>query len=497
MKKKKFLSFILVLCLCMQSVIVSSHATEYTEETETLPLGSVDMNAPMVDTDGIEGIVSTNYGCRTINGMTPLSGSDRILETTQAAFVFDANNQTVIYSYNPDAQLMPGSLSKIMAALIAIENMDLDTVITCSTRWNNSLPLQSMVAKIKEGEELTLRDLLFCMIVASANDAALNIANNVAPNEAAFVEMMNQRAAQIGCTNTHFTNCHGLDREDQYSSARDIAKITLEAYKNPIFREIFATTSYKIAPTNRNEKEKVLETSNHLMYEKILPQFYDVRVKGGMPSYAAKSGAGLSCIAEDKGMSLVIVVMGGTRTYNDSGNAKYYGNFEEVVDLLQYSFGKFRVCRLLYPGQILQNFPVVGGNDSVYGEVDIAIDTVLPADVHLKNLIFRYQLKDDNLSAPINKGDLLGTVQIWYRTSCIIEADVYAGNPVHLDTNSGLEIHGAARDDNNAKDILKFLAIACAVIIIPFMLFVGINLLRRAIWKARRRRRRKGRRRIR
>lgn len=496
MKKIKFLSFLLALCIAQQCLFIPAAATEPGETETTAPTEATTSTVTAVP-DVEFGSASINYGCRTINGATPLGGSDRILETAQAAFVYDANSQTVIYSYNSDEKLMPGSLAKIMTAMIALEHMDVDTVITCSTRWNNSLPLRAQVADLMEGEELTLKDLLYCLMVDSANDAALIIANNIAPNEAAFVEMMNQKARQIGCTNTNFTNCTGLDDTNQYTTARDIARITLEATKDPTFNEIFGTTDYTIEPNNRREKDLDLQTSNHLMYELIVSKFYDKRVKGGMPSYATGSGAGLSCIAEDAGMSLVIVLMGCSRVFNERGNTTYYGNFEEAIDLLQMAFNNYRVCRLLYPGQILDQFSAIGGNNLVTAQVDVAMDTVLPAKVKLKNLNFRYQVANDGLSAPIEKGELIGTVQIWYHTSCITEAQLYAANPVKLDTDSGLEIQGATRDDTNVTDILTFLGIACLVILIPLGIYIGINSARRAMARAKRRRRRRSRRRSR
>ena len=494
MKKIKLATFLLALLLSLQCLCVPVSATEATETqpTETIP------SAPLSAVPDVAyGGASINYGCRTINGKTPLAGSDRILQTAQAAFVYDANTQTVIYSYNPDTPLMPGSLAKIMTAMVALEHMSPDTPITCSTRWNEQLPYRAQVSDLMEGEELTMDDLLYCLIVESANDAALIIANNIAPNEAAFVEMMNQKARSIGCTNTSFANCTGLDNDQSYTTARDMAKIVLEATKNEHFREIFACTDYTLQPNNRREKEYKLEPGNHLMYEKILPQFYNKRVKGGMPSYASGSGASLACIAEDAGMSLVIITMGGSRTFNERGLADYYGNFEEVLELLQMSFNNYRVCRLLYPGQVLEQFPVNGGNNKVTGSVDVAIDTVLPSKVQTRHLIFRYQVANEGLSAPIAKDAVIGTVQVWYGTSCVTEAEMYAANPVKLSSDSGLEIQGATRDDSNITGFLIFVGVVALIILIPFTLYVIVNRIRRAIHMAKRRRRRKSRRRSR
>ena len=129
--------------------------------------------------------------------------------------------------------------------------------------------------------------------------------------------------------------------------------------------------------------------------------------------------------------------------------------------------------------------------------VDVAMDTVLPSRVQQKNLIFRYQVANEGLSAPIAKGATIGSVQVWYGTSCVTEAQIYAANPVKLDTVTGLEIQGATRDDNNVTGFLIFVGIVVLIILVPFTLYVVYNRLRRALRQMKRRRRRKSRRRSR
>lgn len=497
MKKITILLLALLLLVQCGFVPVLATETENTEEAETTeatyPLGTYN---PVPDVEF--GSASITHGCRSLNGMSPLGGSDRILQTARAAFVYEANTQTIIYSYNPDEKLYPGTLSKLLTGLIAIEKMDLDTEVVFTTRYNKGL-VGTRLAELKEEEELTIRDLVACVMVGSANDAARMLANVVAPNESAFVEMMNHRAQEMGCTNTHFTNCTGLDDPEQYTTARDMAKIIFEAYKNPIFREFFGMDGHTLGPNNRREKAKVIKTDNHLMYQLYLPQFFNEEVMGGMASYSETAGAGLACVAEDKGMSLIIVTMGGVRTYEDNGwQVKYYGSFEEVMDLLEFSFEGFRVCRLLYPGQTLGQFAVLGGDSKLIGQSAESFDTVVPVNVNMRNLTLRHSVKDGGLKAPIKKDDQIGTVQIWFRTSCITETQVYAMHDVKLAADSGVEIQtGASRSDRGFTDIFLFLGIACLVIIIPLAVYIGINSIRRAAHRARRRRRRASRRRSR
>ncbi len=498
MKKFRILWVALCLVLAFQQAALpicgqetgDGETTETTEAQETVYTGEI----PTVE----YGNASVTNGCRTVNGQTPLMGTERILDTAQSAFIYETSTQTVIYAYNPDTHVYPGSLAKMMTALLAIENCDMDQVVTCSTRWNSSLPRQAVVADLKEGEQMTMYDLVACLLVGSANDAALNIAHTVASSEEEFVQMMNDRAKQIGCTDTNFTNVHGLDDPEQYTSARDMVKITVEACQNETFQELFGTTEYTIEPTNRTDEDHDIQTSNHLMYELIISKFYDERVTGGMPSYTSTSGASIACSASSGDMNLVVVVMGATRTFNASGNANYYGNFDEATELLESGFGDFKICRVLYPDMALDQFSVSGGECDVVGQPDVAVNTVLPNSCQLDDLIFRYTLEGGGLTAPIAQGDKIATVQVWYGISCVTESEVFAMNTVRSTINSGVSIQStASRDDSSLTGVLKFLGIACLVIAVPVGAYLVINFARRAAAQRRRRRRRAGRRRSR
>lgn len=497
MKKIRLLSFILCLMVLLHCVPVSIHAEETTVPTTVTP-PAMEETVPYAEPPAVEygGVPITN-GCRTINGMTPLGGTDRILKSAQAAFIYEINTETIIYSYNPDVHVYPGSLAKILTALIAIEEGNLDQKIMFSTQWNNTLPIRSLVANLKEGEEVTLEALVYWMMLYSANDAALNIAGHIGGSQEGFVEMMNARAAKMGCTDTHFTNAHGLDDPEQYTTARDMVKIVMEATKNETFREVFGAVGYEMPATNKTDKTRTIETDNHLIYQLILPQFNRKEVTGGKTSSTAGAGSSLVCTAESKGMNLVCLVMGTERESSD-GRVTYYGNFEEMFDLLDFAFDGFRIARVLYPDLALNQFPVQNGECQVVGYPEVSVNSVLPVDCTMKNLIFRYSVEGGGLSAPIAQREKIGTVQVWYRTSCVTEAEIFAMNPVRSNVNSGLKINSvASRDDSSIGGFLKFLGIVALVILVPFSIYLVINNMRRIAGQRRRARRRAARRRSR
>ena len=495
MKKIRILSLLLCLMLLVQSVPFSVYATETTEATqvpteeETIPYEE----PPQLAYGG----VPISNGCRTINGQTPLGGTERMLETAQSAFIFEVNTETVLYSYNPDIRMYPGSLAKIVTALIAIEECDVTEKVVFSTKWNSSLPYKAIVADLKEGEETTLDILIYWMMLASANDAALNIAGHVAGTQEAFVEMMNQRVAQMGCTDTHFTNAHGLDDPEQYTTARDMVKIVMEAIKNETFCEVFGAVGYTIPPTNRTEKEHIIETDNHLIYQLILRKFNRDDVTGGKTSSTSGAGSSLVCTAEDNGMKLICLVMGAERVSVD-GNVSYYGNFEEIFSLLDFAFDGYRISRVLYPDMTLDQFAVAGGECDVVGYPDISVNSVLPIDCTLDNLILRFSVEGGGLSAPIAADQKIANVTVWYRTSCITESQVFAMNPVRSTVNSGLVINSVAtRDDSNIWQFLKSLGLVLLALTVLFTVYLVINHMRRLAGQRRKARRRAARRRSR
>ena len=495
MKKFRFLSLLLTMAVLFSCVSSPALATESTEPEETVQTEQNDtQEAPPEVAYG--GAPITN-GCRTINGMTPLGGTDRILKSAQAAFIYEVNTETVIYSYNPDIPMYPGSLAKIMTCLLAIENGDMDQKVTFSTQWNRSLPGQSITCDLKEGEETTLGILVYWTMLYSANDAALNIAAIIGGSQEGFVEMMNQRAKQMGCTDTNFTNAHGLDDPNQYTTARDMVKIVLEATKNETFCTVFGEDSVVMPPTNKSEKERYINSDNHLIFNMVLPKFNRSEVTGGKTSSTGGSGSSLVCTAEKNDMKLICLVMGTERQQVD-GIVSYYGNFEEMFDLLDFTFDGFRIARVLYPDQALTQFKVDGGECDVVGYPDISVNSVMPIDCTLDNLILRYTVEGGGIRAPIAKDQKIATVTVWYRTSCVTESQVFAMNSVRSTVNSGVTINSvASRDDSNVWKFFRSIGTVLVALVGLFVVYLVINNIRRVRGERRKAKRRAARRRSR
>lgn len=443
------------------------------------------------------GQASILEGCRTIEGMKPLAGSERRLPTSQGVFAYEITTGTVVYSYNPDVKLSPGTLSKVMTALVAIENCELDEVVTCSEGIQSKVPGSSQKVHLKSLEELTVEDLLHCLLLANANDAAVALAEHVAGTTNAYVELMNQRAKKIGCLNTEFGNISGLDTAVSYTTARDMARIMTEACENETFIRISGTAKYTVPATNLAE-ERPLTTTNYMIDNSNIPQFLDPDVKAGMASHTEGSGSSMVAMAEHNNMKLVCVVLGALRTYDaeESWRVDNYGNFNEMQDLYEFLYSGFKINQILYDGQALNQFAVIDGESDVVGEVRTNYATVLPIDCSMDNLYMEYDPVWDDYIAPIKKGEMIATVAIKYRNSYIAEAEIYAMNSVVNTEQSEVTIRSTAvKTENDMEGILGFAGALIVLIAGVFGLYLVYNAYRRARRRMQHRRRRASRRR--
>lgn len=505
--KKSLLSLLLALSLLASWLALpaaaDTTATDETEDpamTETLP----DLTQEAPQTDYAFGSVSILSGCRTLDGQVPLAGSDRKLETAQAAIIYERNTGTLVYAYNPDTKLPPGALSKIVTALVVVERVEnLDTVVTVQAGIASRIPGGAGSVKLKSEEQMSVRDLLHCMILQNAADAAVALAEYVAGTRATFVDMMNQRVKQLGCTGTEFTDVHGVGSGNQTTTARDMIRIMIACSDNPTVKELLSTQSYEVAATNMSEARS-LQSLDYMMQNKIVTKYIDDRVTSGFASYSDDTGASIVVTADNTeksgvtGLNLVCVVMGATRVFAENGwQVTNYGNFDEMVKLLSYAYKNFRVRRIIYNGMSLTQLPVAGGDTDVVGVANVNIDTVLPANAKMANLIRNVSVENGGLTAPIQKDDLIGTIEIWFSNSCLTEAQLLAQQPVKAVDNSGLTVYSALAPQTQGErsSLSGAVLIVCAVILVPVISYLAINAYLRRRAQNRRRKRRKNRRR--
>ena len=499
MKKNKFISILLCFAICLQCLLLPVMAAEVAETSasaglimpETLPV-------PTATEPPAFGTVCIQNGCRTINGMTPLAGSDPRLATAQSVFLYEVNTDTVVYAYNPDTKVHPGTLAKILLSMIVLENCEMDEEVTVTEGIQSYIPSGAGNIKLKSNEVMKVGDLVHAVIMQNANDAAVALAHYVAGTTGDFLTMMNNRAKQLGCTNTEFGNISGLYTAESFSTGRDIAKIVREAIKNPDFKEIMKTQTYTIPATEMME-ERSFNTQNYFIYDRDLQDFFDDRVTGGMQSYHADTGASIAVTAESKGMNYIGVVLGAVRTFAENGWMPLnYGNFNEMSELLEFGFSQFKVNRIIYEGMSLNQFVVNGAESYVVGEARVDIDSVVPNSAQMNNLQMNYKIVDGGLRAPIQEGQLIATLEVQYRSSILAEAEVYAVSGVKSIDNPGVTIRSTAvRSDSDESGILSVIGTICVIIIGLAAAYLAFNAYMRSRMRAQRKKRRAARRRTR
>ena len=251
-----------------------------------------------------------------------------------AGVVMDIDTGVFLYSKNCDRQLYPASITKIMTALLTLENADLDAVMTCSSIVYELDENASNVG-LSEGEQMTIRDALYTLMLESANDTANALAEYVGGSMEGFAQMMNDRAAALGCTGTHFSNPSGLSADDHYTTAHDYALIAAEAYRNEGFRTLCSTVNYDVPPTNTYEETRYLQNHHRMLISDS--DFYTSWCTGGKTGFTEKAWNTLVTYGERDGRRLVCVLLHGNGADQ---------NYLETIDLLNYGFDNFRNINL-------------------------------------------------------------------------------------------------------------------------------------------------------
>ena len=248
----------------------------------------------------------------------------------QAAVLMDLNTEAILYSKNADTQLYPASITKLLTCLLGCENLDMNAQVTLSQQAAYGIEAGSSTIYGDAGEVFTVEQCLMGLMLESANEMALAIGEEVSGSVKKFVELMNTRASQLGCKNTHFNNPNGLPDETHVTTANDMAKIAKAAWQNTRCRKFFTTDLYQIPPTNIFTETRYLLNHHKMMAGRDYA--YD-GVLGGKTGYTDAAGSTLITYAKRGNMTLVAVVLNSVN-----------GAWSDTASLLDYGFNNFE-CR--------------------------------------------------------------------------------------------------------------------------------------------------------
>ena len=389
--------------------------------------------------------------------ITPLSGAaltytpDTFDVHSEAAILVNTDTNTVVYEKNADERLLPASLVKIMTFILAVETWsDLDgTTITMSRAVQDELyGRDASNAGIMVGETVTLRNLLYALMLNSACEAASMIAEYYGGgDQQPFIDAMNAKAQEIGCTNTNFTNAHGLDDPDQYSTARDMYLITQYAYNMPIYDDrpldadskaqsnqifdvISSTDNYYISPTNMRDKQVVVHTNamvregNEYYYE------YSRGVKTGTTDQNTKN---LVTAGSKSGFNYICVVMG-AQNLDDNGNATNY-TYIDTINLYNWAFDTFATRTVVTTGDYIEEANVKLASGKNYVLLSPAQDVIclIPNEDLLDlSTIQKVATVNDEILAPVHKGDVLGSLELRLQDETLATVDLVATEDVQV-----------------------------------------------------------------
>ncbi|MCB6993106.1 D-alanyl-D-alanine carboxypeptidase [bacterium 210820-DFI.6.37] len=355
----------------------------------------------------------------------------------EAAIVMDADTGKILYEKDSRSKREPASTTKIVTCMLALEHLDLDQVITVK----HDAQQMGSIINVKKGEKIRTEDLLYALMLPSANDAAVALAEEIGGTVENFCEMMDEKAKECGAENTHFRNPNGLNwqgQEDHLTTAYDLAVIAREAMKNSTFRKLVSTTTYTMAATNKSKERKLLLT-NKLLWDDAAKALSEElssaedssqKTKEKVPAYEGAIGVktGLTSTAggcfvgavERNGAELISVVL-------HSGNND---RFFDTIKLWDYTFENFyKNQKVIAQGEKIGKVRVKrGAHRHVKAVAQEDILVTVPKDEDVSDLKTDFEKLE--LRAPVKKGDKIGTVKIYNGDKLLNQVDVLAGDTI-------------------------------------------------------------------
>lgn len=315
--------------------------------------------------------------------------AEGVAVSAASAVVLEASTGRVLYEKNAHEKMPMASTTKVMTALVALEYGNMNDIVTVSS---NASGVEGSSIWLSAGEKMTLSEMLYGLMLASGNDAAVAIAEHIGGSVDAFIDLMNKKAQEIGAYDTHFCNPNGLPVKDHYTTAYDLALISAYAMRNPAFCEI-VKTQYKTLPWEGHEWDRVVKNKNKILW----------KYEGGngiKTGFTKEAGRCLAAAAQRDNMQLVSVVLSAPNM------------FEDCMALMDYGFDHYQNKVIVHEGEFIGDVAVTDGmQDSfpVYTGVDISYPLTEEEYAQIQKTVHL----EEKVAAPVNKGQVVGTVALW------------------------------------------------------------------------------------
>lgn len=378
------------------------------------------------------------------------------------AIVMEVNTGTVLYEKNSHEQHYPASITKILTTYLAILNCDMDEKVTFSADavYKNEGDTSHISRDL--GEEMTMEQTLYGIMLESANECAYAAAEHVGKklggDYSTFVDLMNKTAKELGCTDTHFNNANGLPDENHYTSAYDMALIGSAAYKNEEFRKITGTKSYTIPPTNKHATETPLNNHHALLHPyRSLTQYVNPYCTGGKTGYTTVANSTLVTYAEKDGLTLCVVIM----------NANSPSHYVDTNTLINYCFSNFKALNIASnendtADDGTQNLGVLNDH-GMYAKVSENY-VVLPNNAEFSDVT---REEDDRKS---DSGDALATIKYKYGNKVVGRVDL-------VKSGAKVDLSYFDADKNNNSKVIKIKPAYIGLLLVMLLLLIVLIFL--------------------
>ena len=366
----------------------------------------------------INTILAANIDTKDIN-------PDKLTTKSTSILLIDPETGKILYSKNAFEKKYPASTTKLMTAILTLENCKLDEVATVSHNAIYSIPVGYSHASLQEGEKLTVEQLLNVLLIPSANDAAVVLAEHIAGSVEKFADMMNAKAKELGCLNTHFVNPNGIHNKNHYSTAYDLAMIGRYAMKFDDIMRIAKVNQYTLPKTNKyNKEDRIFNTTNGLITKNS--EYYYQYTTGLKTGYTDKAGYCIVTTAKKNDVELLEVVL---------DSASIEDRYEDCINLFNYGFDNYSYKKLVSSREIIDNIEISGATNETKSLNVIAkskIEVLLKNDINLDDLDPIIEI-NQNLQAPIAQDTVIGKISYkidddTFSTELIAEKSVEKSN---------------------------------------------------------------------
>ncbi len=412
--KYKFFSFVLALCLLFSNTVFATISSEQTTQKSTQ--------------------------------------TDELQLTAEAAILMDATSGQILYEKNSDTKQYPASITKLMTILLALEKMEAENIsltdtITFSHDAIYTIEPGSSHIAIQEGETLTLQQVLYGIILQSANECSNGIAEFVDGSTESFAKHMTARAKELGCQNTNFVNANGLFDKEHYTTAHDMALITKQLLTHDTYRKLVEKTYFEIPPTNKQSETRYLHGQHQMLNNHSL--YYYPEAKGGKTGFTNEALNTLVTFAKKGDTELIVVVL-------KCAGAQHYVDTKTLFD---YGFENYKTIKAVSRTDIKQNVAVT---ETLQNKTSTkqTISAILEQDIYVaipkQSSVADIQQTitcNDTVSVPIVKGDILGTLTLTYDGKPITHANLVASDDVAETTKEELAKMSAQKRSHMFKTI--------------------------------------------